>query len=261
VQLGELTRRMALLLQVLSPVIGEQAFNELRTKQQLGYIASGNFRISSNIGTLVVLVQSTVVAPDEVQKRIETFLFEHMPTVLQVTDAVWVDWLIAANAAVQAQPQSALERAAHWWSEISTRDYDFDGAKRDSNILQVAQEGGGGVALEYLRARRAPSPRDGAALARGGALAAAVEHHDAERTGAERCHACHRVFRVPPPARHLPGAGADGGASGERGRHHRAGQWRQPDVEHCTFVDHVCRSVGLGDIGVRRVGHNVARRR
>jgi insulysin len=136
VQLGELTRRMALLLQVLSPVIGEQAFNELRTKQQLGYIASGNFRISSNIGTLVVLVQSTVVAPDEVQRRIETFLFEHMPTVLQVTDAVWMDWLIAANAAVQAQPQSALERAAHWWGEISTRDYDFDGAKRDSNILK-----------------------------------------------------------------------------------------------------------------------------
>jgi secreted Zn-dependent insulinase-like peptidase len=101
VQIGELTRRMALLLQVLSPVIGEQAFNELRTKQQLGYIASGNFRISSNIGTLVVLVQSTVVAPDEVQKRIETFLFEHMPTVLQVTDNVWVDWLVAANAAVQ----------------------------------------------------------------------------------------------------------------------------------------------------------------
>ena len=43
-----------------------QAFTELRTKQQLGYIVWGFVRHSANVGGVYIEVQSSVVSPGSI---------------------------------------------------------------------------------------------------------------------------------------------------------------------------------------------------
>ena len=94
-----LPHRATLLLAVLSPVVYEQAFNELRTNQQLGYIVWGSARASSGVGHIQIDVQSSVVSPDEVQKRIDAFLHKQMPEFLQALDGeAWQDLVNGAIA-------------------------------------------------------------------------------------------------------------------------------------------------------------------
>jgi insulysin len=140
IQVGELSRRMLMLVSVLSPVVGEQAFNELRTLQQLGYVVWSYFRAQSNVGQLYVEVQSSVISPDDVAQRIDTFLFEHMPALLNATsDETWSDWLAAAVSSVEAKPRSAAERATFFWGQIAGLELDFDPAPRDAKIIKSLQ--------------------------------------------------------------------------------------------------------------------------
>ena len=68
---GVLPYRATLLLAALSPVLAEQAFNVLRTQQQLGYVVWATAAGAGGVGRVQVDVQSAVVSPDEVQQRID----------------------------------------------------------------------------------------------------------------------------------------------------------------------------------------------
>lgn len=68
----DLQRRAA--VQLLSDLMFEPLFDELRTKQQLGYSVHNTFRESVHVLGFSIVVQSSNTPPAEIMKRIEIFL-------------------------------------------------------------------------------------------------------------------------------------------------------------------------------------------
>ena len=63
-----------LLLVVLSRLLEQPFFEDLRTRQQLGYIVGSSVTENAGVRALVLTVQSAVQPPPELEKRIAAFL-------------------------------------------------------------------------------------------------------------------------------------------------------------------------------------------
>ena len=63
VQLGQLDRQEAAAAILLGDILGQPFFASLRTKQQLGYIASGSQVEARGVYSLNLVVQSSVATP------------------------------------------------------------------------------------------------------------------------------------------------------------------------------------------------------
>src|SRR5262249_12587133 len=74
---------------VLSNVVSEPFYTELRTKQQLGYIVSGGVGASVRHRYFSFIIQSSGYAPDELRKRAETFIATLPASFNALTDAQW----------------------------------------------------------------------------------------------------------------------------------------------------------------------------
>ena len=61
-------------LQVLSQWIQPQFYNELRTRQQTGYIVSSGSTLTEETLSLFFLIQSGDFAPDDLSERVRSFL-------------------------------------------------------------------------------------------------------------------------------------------------------------------------------------------
>lgn len=72
-QCGMQTKQSNVLLDLFAHIIQEPCFNELRTKQQLGYIVFSGMRRSNGVQGLRIIVQSDR-HPEYVDERIEEFL-------------------------------------------------------------------------------------------------------------------------------------------------------------------------------------------
>lgn len=62
------------LLELLSHLMREPAFNQLRTKEQLGYIVFTGVRGQHGVEGLRIIVQSAKANPDELDERVEAFI-------------------------------------------------------------------------------------------------------------------------------------------------------------------------------------------
>ena len=65
------SRAMSLLVHQL---IGEKLFDQLRTKEQLGYVASGSLETLYDVGGFRVTVESAFHSPEFVEERVDAFL-------------------------------------------------------------------------------------------------------------------------------------------------------------------------------------------
>merc|ERR1712188_362832 len=63
-----------MMLELLSEVIDQPFYDDLRTKQQLGYIVGSGAKNREGVLSLVLTAQSNVVDGEELTNRVETFL-------------------------------------------------------------------------------------------------------------------------------------------------------------------------------------------
>lgn len=143
VQVGDLAteRRLKVALELLSSILSEPAFNQLRTKEQLGYVVfSGTRRTHASFGYRV-LIQSEYPA-SYVQSRIETFLAKKAITVLDGLSAEEFNKFRESLAKEKLEKyQNLREEATTYFTEITNGFYEFDHQKNDVKILKtVTQE-------------------------------------------------------------------------------------------------------------------------
>ncbi len=117
-------RKMAMFC-LLNHAMSSEFFNELRTKQQLGYMVGTSYVPMNRQPGILFYIQSPVTGPLQLLESIDRFIQDFGYALMQISSAQWQQTQ-AALAAQLLEPDRTLKSAAHRaWSAIGAGDHDF----------------------------------------------------------------------------------------------------------------------------------------
>lgn len=148
-QTGLQDPRLNMLLELFSQIINESCYNQLRTKEQLGYIVFSGVRRSNGAQGFRVIVQSER-HPDYLDSRIEAFLASLDQELQQLTAEEFNTQVEALATKRLEKPKKLSVRNGRYWSEILSQHYNFDRDAREVAVLRgLAKED----VLEFYRSQ------------------------------------------------------------------------------------------------------------
>ncbi|KAI8276716.1 putative zinc protease [Colletotrichum sp. SAR11_240] len=128
-----MTRARTLLLGQMIP---EPAFDQLRTKEQLGYIVSSGYVSFSTTCGFFFTIQSEK-SPGYLEWRIEEFLKSFSKTLESMSEATFKDQKQSLISERLEKPLN-LEWESCWhWDKICSESYDFDWSAKDAAIVET----------------------------------------------------------------------------------------------------------------------------
>jgi len=124
-QVGTRTIEEDVKCELLGTLLHEPAFNQLRTKEQLGYIVST--KLTRKLGTqfFSVIVQSPAKAADYLDQRVEAFLTSFDDLLAKLPPSKLQSHIAALATDKLAPYSTALQEAESMWVEIVDRQYRF----------------------------------------------------------------------------------------------------------------------------------------
>jgi insulysin len=125
VHLGESTDAvLRAKLQLLQQILSEPAFDQLRTKEQLGYIVQTS--MSSRVGAIgwKVLIQSER-DPVYLETRVDSFLAQAKGILEGLTEEEFGRHRDSLIAKREEKPKNLREESERFWARISDRYYEF----------------------------------------------------------------------------------------------------------------------------------------
>ncbi|CAL8128505.1 unnamed protein product [Orchesella dallaii] len=143
-QTGMQERRANVLVELLENIANEPCFDQLRTKEQLGYIVFSGVRRAQGTQGIQILVQSDR-HPVYVEGRIDNFLDILKKTLDDMTEEEFLQHRNALFVTKSEKPKKLIERSNLIWSEISQQLYRFERQAEELTDL-------GSVTLEDVRA-------------------------------------------------------------------------------------------------------------
>ena len=115
---------MSSTLTLVCHLLEEPAFDQLRTKEQLGYLVHSSGAIVGGRDCLRVIVQSNARDPVYLDQRIESFLKSYFEeTLSQLTDDSLLDNKKSCIENLLEKPKNLNRESARYWSEISSGQY------------------------------------------------------------------------------------------------------------------------------------------
>lgn len=138
-QLGPISLRLNCLLDLLLMVGDDPCFNELRTKEQLGYDVGYTLRDNNGVlGYSVTIVsQETSHTADHCDRRIEAFRREYMRDhVAALTDAEFGEYHASLVRLKQTDDNHLKDELQRNWAEVTSEDYIFGRQQREVECLR-----------------------------------------------------------------------------------------------------------------------------
>ncbi|XP_050730176.1 insulin-degrading enzyme-like isoform X1 [Eriocheir sinensis] len=114
-----------MLLELLCQIFAEPAFDELRTKEQLGYIVWCGIRRANGTQGLRIIVQGDR-HPEYLTSRIEAFLHKMGENLEKLPEEEFVRHREALASRRLERPKKLSHLTANWWAEITSNQYNFD---------------------------------------------------------------------------------------------------------------------------------------
>ncbi|KAI1128510.1 peptidase M16 inactive domain-containing protein [Nemania abortiva] len=117
--------------QLLDQIIHEPAFDQLRTKEQLGYIVFSGLRGTATTYGFRFIIQSE--RPSEyLESRIDSFLQAQATALQEMTDANFESHKRSVVVKRLEKLKNLDSETNRHWAQISNEYYDFEGARRDA---------------------------------------------------------------------------------------------------------------------------------
>eukprot|EP00941_MAST-03F_sp_MAST-3F-sp1_P005297 g5297.t1 len=135
-QIGQRTTKLDVQMELLVDILSTPLFDELRTKQQLGYIVGCTSSTSKDLMSLQAYVQSPNVSPDELDRKIEEFFITFKETLRKFPEKDLksrIDSLVKLKNAPLPNPKSEVDIL---WSEISDQEYQFDRRFEEADAMR-----------------------------------------------------------------------------------------------------------------------------
>ena len=118
-------------LLALAQLASKDAFHELRTVRQLGYVVQCGVRGIARARGLSVHIQSAVRTPPQLETEIEEWLVSFRDGALaNLTDASLAEYTAAVAANLEEPPKRLSDETGSMWSEIVQRTHRWDHARR-----------------------------------------------------------------------------------------------------------------------------------
>ena len=147
--------RTAALLAVTSQICGQKFFDDLRTKQQLGYIVHSAASVQERRAGLLFLVQSEVVTAT-VQDRIMEFINQFDSTVDMISSDDFQQYIEAVIADLLEKPKNQEEEFQRHWAEIEKRRFDFE---RKDRLIPIVQSISKDQLVEFVQKHVIQAPK------------------------------------------------------------------------------------------------------
>jgi len=123
---GELdVRPSSQIVELLSAILYNSAFDTLRTEEQLGYLVDLGVRYDHGVYGLRVAVQSATHEPTYLDERIEAFLATVPRRLAALTPEAFANHRDALIKMRLAPPKTLRDESSLHWSEITNGTYDF----------------------------------------------------------------------------------------------------------------------------------------
>ena len=134
-QFGKMNHTLYLSIEVLHSMINEPLFNQLRTKEQLGYIVLSRIAYIEKIICLIFEIQSSTKDPRYLQNRIDDFLKKFKEKIVQMTNSEF-DSYVRSIIDIKKMKYINLEEEFDFnCSEVRIDEYEFNRKIIDINNL------------------------------------------------------------------------------------------------------------------------------
>jgi secreted Zn-dependent insulinase-like peptidase len=127
-------------LKILHSFLQEKFYNQLRTKESLGYVVSLLMTESSGSYCLLGLVQSNSKTPEFCAKRIRKFIKDSFELVKNISDDEFKLHVNSRLVLESKKDENLNEEFLRNWSEISEDRYKFDKKEKNCEILNNANK-------------------------------------------------------------------------------------------------------------------------
>ncbi|XP_065653291.1 insulin-degrading enzyme-like isoform X1 [Hydra vulgaris] len=135
VQVGIQETKVNVLCEIITSMLHEPFYDQLRTKEQLGYIVHCGISNSVSTKGIFLLVQSDK-QPSYVEKRIGIFLNDFEETILNMDALVFSDYVQSLIEKKLEKPKRLDQEALQYLSEIKTKQYHFKRGEVEAKALQ-----------------------------------------------------------------------------------------------------------------------------
>ena len=113
-------------MMLLNHLINQDYFNELRTKQQLGYLVGAGYAPFNTRAGIAFYVQSPKHSADEILKRHKQFIENYVTQISQISEQQWLDTKAGLVTHIAEKDKNLRLRSQRLWLAIGNRDSDFN---------------------------------------------------------------------------------------------------------------------------------------
>lgn len=129
-------KRTGPVLELFAAIVHEPIFNQLRTKEQLGYVVFSGIRPTRTTQGFRILIQSEKTT-DYLAKRVNYFLSNKVSNIIKSLSSEEFEKFKASLIAKKLEKhQNLSEESEHYFGQISSGFYDFLGYERDVEVLR-----------------------------------------------------------------------------------------------------------------------------
>mmetsp|Transcript_40356 Transcript_40356/g.104428 ORF Transcript_40356/g.104428 Transcript_40356/m.104428 type:complete len:420 (+) Transcript_40356:256-1515(+) len=152
--------RAKVVVDLLEALMSEPLFDTLRTKQQLGYVASCGTRYTQGVMGFSIWLLSSKVGPAEICRRVEAFLVDFRKKVAEEIPDDDIERHVASLAAHKLEPDRTMISVQEGiWGELQDRKRVFDRSLAEAVALAGVTRADVLKVLDVHFARAAPDRR------------------------------------------------------------------------------------------------------
>ena len=139
-QLGEESADLAAKVDLLCHLMYEPLFNQLRTKETLGYSVDCSARCTHGVMGVVIAVTSATHTPAHIEGRVEAFLGRFLPSLGRMRRAAYTANVEAAVANKLRDDHNLGDEVQRALGEIEGRQYTWDRAEREAEAMRAVSQ-------------------------------------------------------------------------------------------------------------------------
>ncbi|CAH8391672.1 unnamed protein product [Eruca vesicaria subsp. sativa] len=132
--------RMKAMLDLFHEIIEEPLFNQLRTKEQLGYVVECGPRLTYRVHGFCFCVQSSKYGPVHLLGRIDNFIKDIEALLEQLNEESFEDYKSGVIAKLLEKEPSLLSETNELWSQIVDKRYMFDYSHKEAEELRSIEK-------------------------------------------------------------------------------------------------------------------------
>ncbi|KAF2769156.1 LuxS/MPP-like metallohydrolase [Teratosphaeria nubilosa] len=122
-------------LLLLAQMLNEPCFDQLRTKEQLGYVVGSGVLLYSTLAGLRILIQSEKDCW-YLEERIDSFLIDYEKTLREMSQDEFEEYKIALINKRLEKLKNLGEESARFWHHVTSEVFDFEIVSRDVENIE-----------------------------------------------------------------------------------------------------------------------------